>query len=783
MPEAGLRLRGRRRLACAPVAAAGLLAVMIALAPPAAAHPALTGADPAPGSIQQRQPPLLTLRFVGEVDGTRSRLALSSGSDGRRTPLPVSPSSGRLLQADLPPLRAGLYVVRYDAAGVDGHILSGDYRFVVWPAGTPAPAGLSDLERRSSGIDESAGVPRSVAVVASLPLVGLLAAGLLLAGRRGHRPPRLLRRALLGVGLATFAADAVVAGLTGAEGRYGRLMVLHAVLVGVLVVLVHRRTTGRLAATVGLLTFVPLALTSHDVALSARPFAAAAVDWLHLGAAALWIGGVSWMLLRVAGGERDEMVDDVRRFARVAPAVVLVVVATGSANTLSRLPDWAALVRSGYGLVLAAKLGLVSVGLAWAVANRRRLTRLTLTGEGVALAAVMVVTGALISLAPPVRPVRPVLAPVLTSVVLGEDAYSVLVAPARPGTNTLWVRPLEGEQSAGGAPSALLVVDGRPEVAVPLRPAATGWTGTMELPTAPSRLRILAGQAVQELGLPGSPAQGKTIDAVVQVEGESGEECRSRLVGQMAAVNHHNLVGARPTSLAAEAAPGPCELTGEPGHAEAVGRIFGDYLHDYEVGRVAVVVDGGPRAAAFVTGYRAAAGPAAEVAVYPASDLAAARDWGPDAVVVAGSELAAEAVRVATSGTEWLPSRGIFLAPWLLDARFLAGAVGRDGPQISLGLDFDPYGPGSRSYLEAVSQMAPFESPSAIGLEGYLSATRSLAGQPPVKSPIEMQFYAVARVSFLPASLSHGQTSHLWLDDAGLATISGSRHDPGPTTG
>lgn len=65
-----------------------------------------------------------------------------------------------------------------------------------------------------------------------------------------------------------------------------------------------------------------------------------------------------------------------------------------------------------------------------------------------------------------------------------------------------------------------------------------------------------------------------------------------------------------------------------------------------------------------------------------------------------------------------------------------------------------------------------------MGLDGYLSSVRRLAGEPPV-SDVEMQFDAEALVAILPASLSDGHTSHRdWTMEA-LVAISGLRQCPG----
>ena len=120
----------------------------------------------------------------------------------------------------------------------------------------------------------------------------------------------------------------------------------------------------------------------------------------------------------------------------------------------------------------------------------------------------------------------------------------------------------------------------------------------------------------------------------------------------------------------------------------------------------------------------------------------------------------------------------------------LETAIAHHGPQFSIGLAFDPFGQEAQRYLSALARFAPFESPSAAGLAGYLEATRALSAPgagPRTTGPVTQnggpaseQFFAAVQVSFLPAQFEHGESPHLWLGAGGLATISGVVRDPGP---
>lgn len=133
-------------------------------------------------------------------------------------------------------------------------------------------------------------------------------------------------------------------------------------------------------------------------------------DVLHLWAGGFWLGALPPLVptlraLDVPALHRDAAIA-LRRFSRVGHAAVILVLATGAANTalvLGRVPlDW----RSPYQRLLAVKIGLVAVMTGLALANRyllvprlavgergaaRRLRAATLAEVGLGLAAVALV--------------------------------------------------------------------------------------------------------------------------------------------------------------------------------------------------------------------------------------------------------------------------------------------------------------------------------------------------------------------------------------------------------
>src|SRR5207253_3524227 len=176
-------------------AVAGVVVCLLGAASPASAHPVLTGADPAPGSIQQRAPSSLTLRFAGLIEPGRSSVTLAASSGGageaKATRLQLASSSGHLLQARLPALPVGTYGVAYSVTGSDGHVVTGVFHFAYWPSGAAAPAGIADLARRSTRFNAASSPVRAVALTVSLPLAGLILVGAVFVPGGRRRPRRL----------------------------------------------------------------------------------------------------------------------------------------------------------------------------------------------------------------------------------------------------------------------------------------------------------------------------------------------------------------------------------------------------------------------------------------------------------------------------------------------------------------------------------------------------------------------------------------------------------------
>src|SRR5205823_910472 len=282
-----------------------LLAVGVALTVPATAwaHAALLRTVPSASGILNGPPASVQLSYSEAVE---PRFAIVSVTDVNAKqvtsgPPARSPANADTLVVPLEHLPEGWYLVYWRVISVDGHPVRGAYTFAVGPNAGPAPQFVIP------SISETAATPKLIAArwivfLSFMSAVGLLALRLAIA-----RP--VVRRVsgtnLRPLSIAFFVTSAV----------------------------------GLLAAPVYLL------LATAGLAL--------ALDWLHLAAGAIWIGGLIGLLVlwrslsvatRVAG-----LVVAVPRFSNVALGSVIVLTASGTWASILHLPTVGSLWQTSYG--------------------------------------------------------------------------------------------------------------------------------------------------------------------------------------------------------------------------------------------------------------------------------------------------------------------------------------------------------------------------------------------------------------------------------------------------
>ncbi|HTN61946.1 MAG TPA: copper resistance protein CopC [Devosia sp.] len=514
-----------------------LLALLLALglAGPALAHAGLVHSEPAQNAVIATAPQQFTLQFNETVSPLLLNLV---APDGSVTALSGTTENENTLHIPAPlGLGNGTFLLSYRVISVDGHPVGGTVSFSIGAAGGNAGAAasavdwsvlapiwaakvlvyaglffgiggsffrrwLADGAIKGRTIETTALTLGPVAAVLSIGLQGLDALDLPLS--------QLLRPEAWTTGFATsLSLSAAIA------------------IAAILLALVARRVgpaAGRIATLLALFG-VGLSLMATGHASSADPhWLTRPAIVLHGISIAFWAGALLplWALLR---SDAPEALDALRRFSRAIPVVLVVLVAAGVALAVVQLRSPAALLQTGYGRVLLAKLVLVAALLALAAINRWRLTARaegtdvtarwqlvrTIVVESVLVLAIFSVV-ALWRFTPPPRAMMPV-APITLSLTAAdtmadlsfnghggvEIAFMDMAAPFAAQTVTLILsNPAVGIEAMRYSATAISAEIW--QVQDLLIPIAGDWTVQLEARVSDFDLRQWAGQIVLPAG-------------------------------------------------------------------------------------------------------------------------------------------------------------------------------------------------------------------------------------------------------------------------------------------
>jgi copper transport protein len=177
------------------------------------------------------------------------------------------------------------------------------------------------------------------------------------------------------------------------------------------------------------------------------------MDVAHIQAAAVWIGGLTFVLLALlwSGTERWQLAATaVPRFSTIALVSVGALLVAGLVNGYLQVRSWSGLVETNYGRLLLVKAGLLVPILVLAgLNNRRAVPRLrtgtpsvlerghfvrAAVGELVLVVVVLAVTAVLVA-EPPARASTAPSGPYATTAALGDLELNLVVDPAIAGAN------------------------------------------------------------------------------------------------------------------------------------------------------------------------------------------------------------------------------------------------------------------------------------------------------------------------------------------------------------
>ncbi|MFI8824150.1 copper resistance CopC/CopD family protein [Streptomyces sp. NPDC053431] len=392
---------------------AALLGTLLATAGPASAHAALTGSDPQDGAVVATAPKQVNLTFSEQVamSGDSIRVLDPSGKrvdTGEIRDL-CSGSVVRYGVALLPGLPDGTYTVAWQTVSADSHPVSGAFTFSVGAPSTTSVA-LPDTAVGGGLVGALYGIARYLSYAGFVVLVGG-GAFVLVCWPRGAavRPVQrlvvqgwltltaatlallLLRHAYTRTGKLADVLDlgglqAVLQTKTGAA-LSSRLLLLGAaaLFVAVLFGAYARRTDEKehkdltfglaLGGTVVAAGIAGTWALAEHASTGLQPGVAMPVDILHLLAVAVWLGGLTALLVALHRAPSVERAA-VDRYSTVAFGSVVVLAATGLYQSWRQVGTWSALTDTRYGQLLLVKIGLVAVlvGIGWV--SRRWVRRL-----------------------------------------------------------------------------------------------------------------------------------------------------------------------------------------------------------------------------------------------------------------------------------------------------------------------------------------------------------------------------------------------------------------------
>jgi copper transport protein len=496
------------------------LALAVVFPAAASAHARLEGTEPPEGAVVKTEPAAVIFEFDEPVEGNFGAVRVYDAAGERVDegdafhPNGEGPRLGVHLKPGLP---EGSYTATYRVVSADGHIVSSGYVFSIGKEGKAPTETVGELIGGSGNgkVTEVAfGLARGLEYVAIALAVGglafllvcwLPALGAAGVGDESRRAASAafasrLRRVLwiaAGIGLIATAAQLVLEGAEAAgisgfsaikasiieetlETNFGTvwgLAFVAWVLVALSATLVGRtgdpRTNLPAVRERGGLLFVLLAsaylvlcpaLAGHGSSQSPE-LLNFPVNVIHVGAMAVWLGGLGALLLVLPAATRSAtnaadrgrlLAGPLARFSTLALAMVALIMATGLIQAYVYVRHLSDLLSTGYGRAVLAKFLLLLAVIGLAAYNRnvlvpklRRIAELggspglpgvllrrALRGEVALLAVVLGVTAALASYAPPVSAQG---GPFSTTTTVGPTTLEMDVDPARVGANQIHV--------------------------------------------------------------------------------------------------------------------------------------------------------------------------------------------------------------------------------------------------------------------------------------------------------------------------------------------------------
>ncbi len=373
----------------------------------AGAHTHLSDLQPEPEAVVQHAPDAVRLTFNQPVDVVARSTRIVNGGHDQRALVTQRRGGRQVLLRPRTLLHAGRVHVRFRVLSQDGHVLRGQYGFVL-RRGTQRRADGLQVNAGAGGTTTGVEIVHGIHLLLFVLALGLALVGPLVLGSAGMAVPV---GTLRGLCLAGAAVSVLLASLTwlAAEGE----PVTHALLPATIgdaagteagedwlfracLWLVAAAVAPSLLVASGALAAVALSLAMSGHAGTHGGFGSVLVDTVHLLAAGVWLGGLAVLLkgLRRKGGGRlptGRAMDATDAFGRIAVLAFAVLVISGGVNAVLRLGSLEALVDESYGLLVLAKIAAAAT-IAVVAVQAKRSSELFFGTIALALASILVGT-------------------------------------------------------------------------------------------------------------------------------------------------------------------------------------------------------------------------------------------------------------------------------------------------------------------------------------------------------------------------------------------------------
>lgn len=363
------------------------------------AHVYLESSVPKADALLTAVPEYIELRFSGPVSEGLSSAVLAYPSGDSLSLVLRAAGDHSILVAESPPLEQGEHVLRWRTVSTDGHPAEGEFRFTMAAgpegaadSGATTPASPDHLHVAEAGEDRAESIrPIGNTLLAGLGLVCLVAfvgmlwhagATLLVAEPAVRRPLSVLGWTavvllLVEAGVWLLQARLPGSGLSGLwpalTSRTGVVSTIRFVLL--IAAVLTLRSRGRQAAVLGLAALLIGAAAGHPAAIS--PWIAGPANAVHLGAAAMWLGG---LFLLVLAPDAPSDGSDAWRYEVVTGAVsatalvaVLLVTASGILQSVVLVGDVGAYTGTTYGRTIFVKWAGFTILLGFGAYHRFRI--------------------------------------------------------------------------------------------------------------------------------------------------------------------------------------------------------------------------------------------------------------------------------------------------------------------------------------------------------------------------------------------------------------------------